>query len=188
MKLSILMASLVGREYYLNRMLSLLEPQLTSEVELILEIDDKKLSVGAKSQKMLERAKGDYICYIDDDDIIPAYYILEILKAIESKPDCVAVNGILTIDDKNPQPFYHSIKYDDWISKDYKFYRCPNHINPVKRELALKAGWDDLKTGGDYTYSLRLKPFLKTETVIDKVMYYYLAKSATPVGRTIQSK
>ena len=179
------MASLIGREYYLNRMLSILEPQLTPEVELILEVDNRELSIGVKSQKMLEKAKGDYVCYVDDDDIIPGYYISEILKAIESNPDCVAINGILTIDDKNPAPFYHSIQYDDWISKDYKYYRCPNHINPVKRELALKAGWDDMKTGGDYKYSMRLKPFLKTETIIEKCMYYYLAKSATVIGRTM---
>ena len=187
MKLSILIASLIGREYYLNRMLSLLEPQLTPEVELVIEIDNKELSIGAKSQKMLERAKGDYVCRVDDDDIVPAYYVSEILKAIESNPDCVAINGIITIDDKNPKPFYHSIEYDDWFGKDAIFYRCPNHINPVKRELALKVGWDDMRNCGDYKYSMELKSFLKTEIVIEKCMYYYLAKLATPIGRTIES-
>jgi len=112
MKLSILIASLIEREYYLKRILSILEPQLTPEVELVIEIDNRELILGIKQQKLLERAKGDYVCYVDEDDIIPPYYVSEILKAIESEPDCVATNGIITVDGKNPVPFYISIKYD----------------------------------------------------------------------------
>lgn len=180
MKLSILIASLVEREHYLKRMLSILEPQLTPEVELVIETDDGEITIGVKRQKLLERAKGDYICYVDEDDIIPPYYVSEILRIIESEPDCVAINGIITVDGKNPVPFYHSIKYDSWFSKEGIFYRCPNHINPVKRELALKVGWEDSKVGSDHVFSIRLRPLLKTETVIENCIYYYLAKTILP--------
>lgn len=178
MKLSVLTASLVEREYYQQRISSLLKPQLTEDVEWLIERDNRELTIAAKFQKLLERAKGDYICFVDEDDIIPAYYISKILEAIKSKPDCVAINGIVTIDEKNPFPFYHSMKYDHWFSNDEGHFRSPNPTNPVKRELALKAGFDTTLTRGcDYYYAMKLLPFLKSETIIEECLYFYLAKT-----------
>jgi len=177
MKLSILIAHLNEREYYFKRILSLLEYQLTSDVEIVVESDDGEMSTGEKQQKLLEKAKGDYVCYVDEDDIIPAYYVSEILKAIESEPDCVAINGVVTLDEKDPHPFYHSITVDEWHTNDQGHFRYPNHINPVKRELALQAGFENLRQAADHGFSNRLKPLLKIETIIEKCMYYYLWKS-----------
>lgn len=175
MKVSICIASLVERQtYYLIRILSLLEPQLTPDIELVIETDNREISIGAKQQILLERAKGDYICYVDEDDIIPAYYVSEILKAIESQPDCVGINGIVTHGGKNPVSFYNSIKYDHWYTNDKGHHRCPNHINPVRRELAVQSHFEDVYHG-DHEYSMKLRPLLKTEIVIDKYMYFYLA-------------
>jgi len=183
MKLSILIAHLDSREYYFKRILSLLEYQLTSDVEIVVVSDNGEMSTGEKQQKLLEKAKGDYVCYVDEDDIIPAYYIAEILKAIESEPDCVAINGVVTLDEKEPHPFYHSITIDEWHTNDKGHFRHPNHINPVKRELALQAGFESLRQGADYGYSLRLKSLLKRETTIEKCMYYYLWKSPHMKGK-----
>jgi len=177
MKLSVCVSSLVERQaYYLKRMLSILEPQLTSDVELVIETDNREATIGMKQQRLLVRAKGDYLCYVDEDDIIPGYYIAEILKAIETQPDCVGINGIITVDEKNPFPFYHSIKYDHWYSDDKGHYRCPNHINPIKRSIASLSCFADI-TMADHGYSILLQPLLKTEVVIEKCMYFYLAKS-----------
>ena len=177
MKLSILISSLVERQaYFLKRMLSVLEPQLTSDVELVIETDNREISIGAKQQILLGRAKGDYLCYVDEDDMIPDYYISEILKAIQSQPDCVGINGIYTQDGKNPKQFIHSIKYDHYFEKDGIYYRPPTHMNPVKRELAIQSHFAD-EYGGDKEYTLTLWPLLKTEVVIDKCMYYYMATS-----------
>ena len=177
MKLSILVGSLENHNYLLKRILSLIEPQLTKEVELLIEVDNGELSTGAKRQVQLNKANGDYVICVDDDDIIPGYYVSEILTALESNPDCAAMNGIITQDGKNPYPFYHSIKYSHWFTNDQGHFRCPNHLNPVKRELALLAGWEDLRYGSDQGFSMRLLPLLKTETTITKCLYYYLAKT-----------
>lgn len=178
MKVSVLVSSIIERQaYYLKRMLSILEPQLTSDIELVIETDNRELSIGAKQQILLERAKGDYICYVDEDDIIPAYYISEILKAIKSQPDCVGINGIITHNEKNPFPFYNSIQYDHWYSDDKGHYRCPNHMNPVKRKLAVQSHFEPVYHA-DHEYSMILRPLLKTEIVIDKCMYFYLTKTA----------
>ena len=177
MKLSVLVSSIVERQdYFLKRMLSILEPQLTPDVELVIETDNREISIGAKQQILLGRAQGDYLCYVDEDDVIPVYYISEILKAIQSQPDCVGINEIYTHNGKNPKPFYHSLKYDHYFEKDNVYYRPPTHMNPVKRTLAIQSHFEDAY-GGDNEYTMTLLPLLKTEIVIDKCMYYYLATS-----------
>ena len=57
----------------LNRqMASLVDP---SEVELLTELDDGELTIGAKRNRLLERATGDYVASVDDDDKIHPRYL-----------------------------------------------------------------------------------------------------------------
>ena len=71
------------------------------------------------------------------------------------------------------------------ISKDFGFwyeqrgvyYRTPNHISPVKRELALLAGFPEIAFSEDAEYSKRLLPHLKTEVKIPGILYYYRYES-----------
>lgn len=177
-KLSILISTLVERKQCFERLLTLIEPQLTSDVELLVDVDNREVTLGAKRQRIIEKASGDYIVFVDDDDVIPGYYVSEILKAIEGKPDCVGINGIITTNAIDPKPFYHSIKYDTWFEDEKGFYRCPNHLNPIKREIVLQVGFNDIAYGEDFDYSTRMVGNLHTETYIEKCMYYYLALSA----------
>jgi glycosyltransferase involved in cell wall biosynthesis len=147
-----------------------------NEVEIIYSLDKGEVSTGEKRNKLLQAASGDYIAFIDADDWVPDYYVEEILKAIESGPDCVAINGTMTTDGE---------KEIAWmISKDFKnetifeagipFYiRTTNHLAPVRRELALQVGFKDKKYQEDSDYAAALNPLLKTETKIDKPMYEY---------------
>jgi len=54
-----------------------------------------------------------------------------------------------------------------------RFERIPNHLMPVKRELAIKAGYPDKSFGEDAEYAQRLKPLLHTQRRIYKTLYYY---------------
>jgi hypothetical protein len=49
----------------------------------------------------------------------------------------------------------------------------------VKRELALKVKYKDILKGEDSDYSKRLQPFLKTQTNIDSILYFYDYNSNT---------
>jgi glycosyltransferase involved in cell wall biosynthesis len=146
------------------------------EIEICYDIDGGQLSVGVKRQKLLERATGDYICFIDDDDMVPDDYVAKILNAIESEPDCCSLTGELHWPNGGIERFEHSIDYDKWEKKDNVYLRYPNHLNAVKRELALQVGFKDLRHGEDRDYSDRLKPLLKTETKIEGVIYHYMMR------------
>ena len=56
------------------------------------------------------------------------------------------------------------------------FYRNTEHLCPVKKEIALKAGFTYRRKYEDMDYSKAIAQYIDTEVYIDKVLYYYLAR------------
>jgi len=77
----------------------------------------------------------------------------------------------------------HSIRYDRWYSEgtgdDEVFYRPPNHLNPVQRDLARAARFPDRSHGEDHEYSMRLRPLLRSERFLEGPIYFYRAETCT---------
>lgn len=185
MKLSILIPTLYERIDQLCELKASLFGQILSnkasdQVEVLELIDNREETTGAKRNKLLDMAKGDYIAFIDDDDQISNDYIALVLKAIETKPDVVGMRLTQYTDGKFYGDTIHSIVYKEWknIEKEpgsnlWNFERCPNHLNPVKRQLALKARFPDKVFGEDQDYSYKLRGLLKSEVMIDAPIYFY---------------
>lgn len=146
----------------------------SKDVEIIVDIDNGEISVGKKRQRLLEKSKGRYVVFVDDDDLISPKYVPNILTAIDANPDVVGITGQITTDGMFPKKFIHSLKYREWSEDQCAYYRNPNHLNPVKREFALQTGFIDLNCGEDRDYSKRLLPMLKTEIFIPDIIYFYL--------------
>lgn len=174
MRLSILIATMPKRKDSFAKLLSSIDAQtpMNGCIEVLWD-DSMDYNVGTKRNKLLERATGDYITYVDDDDHVSKNYVSSILKAIETNPDCVGICGVITTNGKNKKKWYISIDYDNWFEKNKIYYRTPNHISPVKREIALKAKFPEVSFSEDYDYSIRLKPLLKTEVKIPHEIYHY---------------
>jgi glycosyltransferase involved in cell wall biosynthesis len=148
------------------------------EAEELVEVitdDTTGISIGAKRNVMLQAATGDYICFIDDDDRIADNYIELVMAGIATNPDCCSLNGIITTNGKNPKPFKHSIDYKEFYEQDGVYYRCPNHLNTVKTELARQCPFPDWDRSEDsnYAFQLRDKRLLKVEYKIESVLYFY---------------
>lgn len=173
-KLSILIATMPSRKQSLSRLLFSLTTQNTSGLTVeIISNDRMDVNIGAKRNLMLQEAKGTYIVFIDDDDSVASNYVALILKAIESGPDCVGINGWISFDGGEHVPWFISKEYGGWYKKNGVYFRTPNHISPVKKDLALQAGFPELTFGEDAAYSQRLLPFLKSEIIIDQPLYLY---------------
>ena len=107
-KLSIIIP-MYNTEPYIDELLKCLAPQLTPEVEVIV-IDDgsdfpylppfpgikvnrqTNKGVSAARNKGLKLAKGEYIVFVDSDDLVAENYISQIFAAIESRPDTVYIS------------------------------------------------------------------------------------------------
>lgn len=174
-RLSILIATIPRRKKLFDKLVEHLSGQATEAVEILY--DDSDDYVGTKRQRLLNAAKGDYVVYVDDDDMVNDNYIPFILKAIESSPDCVGFKGWITTNGANKKNFEISREHKDWTESNAKYYRHTLHITPVKREIALKVGFSNMANGEDYKYSMGLVPLLQSEVFIDEDMYYYIYKT-----------
>lgn len=141
-------------------------------VEIVTETDEGNLSVGAKRNKVLDRANGEYVCFIDDDDMVTPIYVSKILNALKTKPDVVELVGFLP---HHNLPFIHNLKCGGHFRKDGIQFRTPNHLNTIKTEIAKKIRYVEISHGEDQEYSHRLwqSGLMKTEELINERMYIY---------------
>ncbi len=128
-------------EPYTSQLLDMLAPQIRDEVEVFV-IDDgspepfktkyswcnviRKENGGCATARNagLERATGDYVCFIDADDMIPKYFIERIFKKISEKPYDVIDFSWKSLSNEGPQHNY-SLKSDDsWLPNPSVCTRC----------------------------------------------------------------
>jgi glycosyltransferase involved in cell wall biosynthesis len=154
----------------LNRQIALCGAQ--EKIEILTESDNGENSVGKKRNNVIDKARGEYVCFIDDDDMVTDIYISETLKALQTKPDVVELVGFLP---KYDLPFIHNLNCGGHFKKDGTQFRTPNHLNTVKTEIARKVRYPEISHGEDQDYSHRLwdSGLLKTEALVGKRMYIY---------------
>lgn len=147
------------------------------KIEIITETDNGENSVGKKRNNVLDKARGEYVCFIDDDDMITDIYVSKTLKALESKPDVVELVGYLP---KYNLPFIHNLNCGGHFRKDGIQFRTPNHLNTIKTSIARRVRYPEISHGEDQDYSHRLwdSGLMKTEALIGDRMYIYQFDSA----------
>lgn len=181
MKFSILICHLHSRTDQLARLLNAFhaqrkdDPRQRDQVEILIDGDYGNISTGIKRNRLMARSTGEHIAQFDDDDMPSANYVRLILDALEQNPDVVGLKGLIYIDHSRPNTFIHSLACKSWCEENGIYYRYPNHLNPVRRELAVQVGFPDLTLGEDKSFSDRLLPLLKTEVMIDSepIYHYY---------------
>jgi hypothetical protein len=176
---TIAVLTIPGREQLLARLVARLRVQLTIHIELKI-YPDSIASIGAKRQLALNECNSTYISFIDDDDLVPSYYVSRIMQELKYLPYGVGFRGIITSDNEKPVEFVHrsGLKYIDKIyrSQDcYIYHRPLNHLNPVMVDIAKEIGYNDLNFGEDKDYSVRLAEsgLIKDDCFIDEFMYFY---------------
>lgn len=148
-------------------------------VEIVL--DKSNRSIGEKRNSLLDKALGEYLCFIDSDDWVSEDYINIVMRAIEQKPDCVSLKGVMTTDGGNPEIFEHSLKYKEWrtlknVPQDHvKHERYPNHLNTIKSSIAKQFRFPDKNFGEDHSWSkiVYKSGLLKNEAYVSEVLYEY---------------
>lgn len=138
--------------------------------------------LGAIRDRMIDcahRAGVEYVSFIDDDDLVPDYYVAETVRALETRPDHVGFKLEFVNEGgaAGREVVEHSLKWGKWgRSIDGILYRNFTHVDPIRTELARQGRFAHARRGRaeDRKWVRQIAPLVKTETYIDKIMYHYL--------------
>jgi glycosyltransferase involved in cell wall biosynthesis len=156
------------------------EAGLDEAVEILSLSGNGEKSIGAKRNELVEQARGEFIAFIDDDDLVSHDYVSRICDAIRRRPDidCAGIRGLVTFRGKHAREFVHSLAYRDYFSRGGRYYRPPCHLNPIRRSIAERYRFAELSYSEDIDWALRIQRdgALKTEEFVDATLYHYRSR------------
>jgi glycosyltransferase involved in cell wall biosynthesis len=185
MILSILIPSIPERSSKLNILLDNLQFQIDEvykthptlgEVEILID-DSKKFieggkSVGKKRYDLVEKAKGKYICFLDDDDLPSPNYVEYILRAATYNMDCITFMSIFKCD-----TYWGLADLDlNNLNEEAKpsiFKRSVWHICPIKKDIAIKEKFDNINNAEDWKWIAKIISNINTSHKINAILHQY---------------
>lgn len=179
-KLSILILSLHERLHLLNDLLKEINNQKYGKSIQVLWLgDDMSMTVGEKRNKLLSIADGEYVCFIDDDDMIHGTYLESIYSALQSNPSVVTFYSQESNAGKpsriwrfNQDVSVHVREPHEKINGLPVLNSPPNHLCVWKKS---KIGWDfpEKNKGEDHSFAQKMYPYSMNAVHIYKVLYFY---------------
>jgi hypothetical protein len=173
-KWTICIATVPHRAGRLQELTDVLLPQVDKydgQIEVLIFFNNFEYSLGFLRQGLIEEAQGEYVTHIDDDDLVPDDYC-DTLFPLMDGVDYIGFKVKFIDGGKEMKPVYHSLKYPNWYQDDDGYYRGVTHLNPLKKELALRAGFPvEYNIGEDSKWAEKVEA--KTEHYVDKEMYIY---------------
>lgn len=200
MKLSILIPTLPQRK----KMFNILRKNLTSQIDFVhsthpslgqVEIlfDSSKkflkggLSVGAKRDALKCRATGDYLVFVDDDDMIAPNYLESILRLMESNPDIITFRSLYKsehywgIVDMNLNHAENEQMNDSTIVK-----RQPFHVCPIRTSIAQQHSFPDINNAEDWGWMVKVLSDCQKQAHSDQILHQYNDFSITSAVHEIE--
>ena len=148
-RLSILVCSVYGRSGDLRSLVASLGRQGRSDTEVLIAVDDKVQSIGAKRNQLLGAARGEYVCFIDDDDMISPTYLYEIFRLLDSKPgvDAVCISGIFHDIQSGEKTIFFDKPNAEWGAAKFHggtyYQRGLQHLDVIKLSIAKQFSFPD---------------------------------------------
>lgn len=174
---SILIPTIAGREESLQRLLASINEKKKRNcpglcIEICVSFDNKDVTIGAKRQQLMKDARGKYMSFIDDDDDVTDAYFEDAQACIEGKYEVCRLRGQI-----KEFTFTHSVEYNEtsMLAVGDVFTRPPNHLNVMLADAAKFVPFNDLKSGEDFDWSIRLSKlrfFTREYTSIPSRIHY----------------
>lgn len=183
-KLSILIPSVPNR--ITTKMLSLfnkLEEQIErlanpKDVEILVFLDNKRRSIGYKRESLLYIARGNYVAFVDDDDLVEEHYIEKAVQAIDNcnNVDVITFKERVFFNNNGPYVLTFELGYpnNDNPATAVNAKRPPWHCCFWKRTLAQKFHFPDIMYGEDWAWVYQVNKVATTSYHIDDFMRTYV--------------
>ena len=176
--LSILTPSVTERiDSHLKKLIEKIKNQIGDRnVEHLVFVDNKKRSIGAKRETLVQMANGKYMSFVDDDDDISDDYVTSLLEGIKHNPDVVTFKQYCYVNDKPVSVINFSLK--NKVNEEYYpggyINRVPFHVCAWRSELGKKYAFSDKNYSEDWFWAEQLAKVAQSEYHIDKVLHTYI--------------
>lgn len=179
--LSILICSVPNRDTKISKLLTSLESQVlahkgSERVEILVLRDNRERTIGSKRNALLQIAQGEYVAFVDDDDVVRFDYVDKIVEATRGTPDLITfevwVSGYEHVaHESRVARFYPDLERDENTESEYK--RLPNHIMVWRSEIAKKFPFDDVSYGEDGYRARRMIGAARSVVNVPEMLYWY---------------
>ena len=185
---TIMVPTIGERRHLFERLMGVLLPQLDAHagrVRVLARFSNGAPRLTQIRQEMVLATDAEYVSCVDDDDLVPEYFVDEVVSALASRPDYVGWDVQCYSDGFPTAISHHSLKYGKWWNEDNKYFRDISHLNPIRTELARLADFRKTKLGQAedraWVAQLRRTGRVRSEVTIPRIMYHYLfSTSRTP--------
>lgn len=142
--------------------------------------------ISAATNHALEQARGQYVCFLDHDDLLHPLALESIHEKLGHGYDVVYsdedklddASGALT------EPFFKPV----WSPEYFRGVMYVGHLLCVKRDLALKTGFDSSYDGvQDYEFMLRLSEMNPRIGHVPRILYHW-RKTPGSIAESTEAK
>lgn len=108
-------------------------------MEVLVLMDNRQRTTGAKMNALIDTAQGRYVSFVDDDDWVATTYVSEILQALAQSPgvDCVLFDVAFYLFGTFQKTFRYGQEYG-WDETPEFIYREPAPFMCWSREIMLR--------------------------------------------------
>ncbi len=130
-------------------------------------------SIGKKRQMGLDESKGEYVCWLDDDDDISPDYVETLLRLAMKNRDVLTFSSFSRFD-----RFWCVVQMSNETPRDEQVRpgivkRRPWHVCAFKRNLANKVSFPHINWDEDTVFIDSLLPLCKNESHTDAIIHEY---------------
>jgi hypothetical protein len=190
---TILVPTIGERAPLLRRLLDVLLPQLdehAGDVRVLAWHNNGLPSLGEIRDLLVRGADSEYVSFVDDDDLVPEYYVAEVVQALATRPDHVGFQLEYTTNGIGREIVEHSIAHGRWHrTAEGVLARDLTHIDPIRRDLALRGTFVTRRRNRaeDRHWVKQVRVHVASEVYINKVMYHYLWREDTTAWQRPES-
>lgn len=147
------------------------------DTEILMLCDNRRMSIGAKRDKLKNMAIGDYFAFVDDDDKIEENYHF-IAQAIRQHPDIITFKQKAIINDQSCIiDFDLTHEENQQFEPDKEIKRRPFHVCAWKRKLVQDISFNNSNYGEDWYWCEQALKRIETQVKIDEILHTYIFNS-----------
>jgi len=149
------------------------------DVEVQLLYDNQRMSTGAKRNRLVNCARGEYISFVDDDDDVTDQYVRLIHRALRDHPgvDLVCFNlvGPRLLTNNELRYRYHPRWRQQQTEERFPGvqWKRPQHTSVWQRALVRNALFSDMSRMEELQWQLETEMMVNTYVYLDEDLYRY---------------